>query len=266
VQRTGLKETAFVPLKAGESYTTEINAATVHDLSDGVHTFSASGAIPYAKAGSTTLTGKAIAFKSNILTTTVDGAAARKVKKAVDFVKRTTLDDDCTDDQRAATLAALDSCSSLASAASEAASSGDADKFEEYFKTTDASTRDTVAARLSAVADECSSSTGGATTSHCTDTQNYCEDNVLAYTLPSENFVVNCPLYYSDLPGLTSDCHAQDQATTTLHEFTHAPGVYSPGTEDNGYGYAAATALDSADAVGNADSYALYANAIYAGC
>lgn len=65
---------------------------------------------------------------------------------------------------------------------------------------------------------------------------------------------------YSALPGLTKSCHAQDQATTTLHEMTHAPGVYSPGTQDNGYGYAAATALSSAKAVLNADSYALYAN------
>lgn len=35
---------------------------------------------------------------------------------------------------------------------------------------------------------------------------------------------------------------------------------YSPGTEDNGYGYSAATALSSSAAVLNADSYALYAN------
>jgi len=59
---------------------------------------------------------------------------------------------------------------------------------------------------------------------------------------------------------LTSTCHAQDQATTTLHEFTHAPGVYSPGTQDNGYGYSAATALSASRALLNADSYALYAN------
>lgn len=89
---------------------------------------------------------------------------------------------------------------------------------------------------------------------------NSCETNVLAYTLPSQNVIANCDIYYSDLPALTSKCHNQDQATTTLHEFTHAPGVYSPGTEDNGYGYSAATALSSADAVLNADSYALYAN------
>ena len=69
-----------------------------------------------------------------------------------------------------------------------------------------------------------------------------------------------CPLFFSDLPGLTGSCHAQDQATTVLHEETHAPGVYSPGTEDNGYGYSAATSLSSSRAVLNADSYALYAN------
>lgn len=89
---------------------------------------------------------------------------------------------------------------------------------------------------------------------------NSCETNVLAYTLPSQNVIANCDIYYSDLPALASTCHSQDQATTTLHELTHAPGVYSPGTEDNGYGYDAATALSSADAVLNADSYALYAN------
>lgn len=53
---------------------------------------------------------------------------------------------------------------------------------------------------------------------------------------------------------------AQDQATTVLHEFTHAPGVYAPGTDDHGYGYAASTALSASAALNNADSYALYAN------
>jgi deuterolysin len=144
--------------------------------------------------------------------------------------------------------------------------SGSADKFNEYFKSTTSSVRNTVADRLTAVADECSSTTSGATTYYCTDIYNGCASNVLAYTLPSTNEVVNCPLYFNDLPNLTSSCHAQDQSTTTLHEFTHAPGVYSPGTADNGYGYDAATALSSAKAVLNADSYALYANGMFWRC
>lgn len=49
-------------------------------------------------------------------------------------------------------------------------------------------------------------------------------------------------------------------ATTTLHEYTHAPAVFSPGTEDNAYGYSASTSLSSSAAVLNADTYALYAN------
>lgn len=52
-------------------------------------------------------------------------------------------------------------------------------------------------------------------------------------------------------------------ATTTLHEYTHAPGVYSPGTDDNAYGYSASVALSSSKAVLNADSYALYANGMW---
>lgn len=57
---------------------------------------------------------------------------------------------------------------------------------------------------------------------------NSCETNVLAYTLPSLNVIANCDIYYSYLPALTGTCHSQDQATTTLHELTHAPGVLVP--------------------------------------
>ena len=80
------------------------------------------------------------------------------------------------------------------------------------------------------------------------------------YALPSMNLVVNCPIYFSRLTALSSTCHAQDQASTTLHEMAHAPAVYSPYCQDNGYGYAAATRLTSALTVLNAGSYALYAN------
>ena len=86
---------------------------------------------------------------------------------------------------------------------------------------------------------------------------------MLAYTLPSKNYIVNCPLFFSDLPALTSECHEQDQASTTLHEMAHAPGVFSPGTEDLGYGYQAATALSASQALDNADSYALFSNGTY---
>jgi deuterolysin len=82
---------------------------------------------------------------------------------------------------------------------------------------------------------------------------------VLAYTLPSNNIIVNCPIYYSELSLITSRCYGQDRATTTLHEFTHAPAVVSPFCEDYAYGYAASTSLPASQALQNADNYALFA-------
>jgi deuterolysin len=80
-------------------------------------------------------------------------------------------------------------------------------RFKEYFKTTSSTTRGTVAARLKAVATECGSTTTGKTTYYCDDVYNGCESNVLAYTLPSENLVVSCPVYFDDLPVITRECH-----------------------------------------------------------
>ncbi|KAL3425399.1 Neutral protease 2-like protein [Phlyctema vagabunda] len=260
----------FITLAAGETFETEIDTATVHDFtSTGTYSFVAEGAINFATADKTAVSTDAVYFKSNVLTMEVDAEAAKAVEFAISpskVDKRTVLQSGCSTAQRTATTRALSNCASLARAAASAASSGSATKFSEYFKSTAASVRSTVAARLTAVASQCSSTTSGATDYYCTDVYGYCDSNTLAYTIPSQNLIVNCPIYYSLIPALTSTCHAQDQATTTLHEMTHAPGVYSPGTADNGYGYAAATALTSARAVLNADSYALYANAIYVGC
>ncbi|CZT52992.1 probable Neutral protease 2 homolog SNOG_10522 [Rhynchosporium secalis] len=269
MESTSLAPKYFKFLKAGEVFTTTINTAEVHDLQkSGTYSFSAEGAMRFAIGESTELSGEAVAFKSNTLKMPVDGAAAARIPRAIDTTidKRTVLQSGCSAAQSASTRNALSSCASLARAAATAATSGSAAKFSEYFKSTAASVRSTVAARLSAVAAQCGSTTSGVTKYYCTDVYGYCESNVLAYTIPTQNVVVNCPIYYSGLPALTGTCHRQDQATTTLHEMTHAPGVYSPGTLDNGYGYAAATALSSANAVANADSYALYANAIYVGC
>ena len=61
---------------------------------------------------------------------------------------------------------------------------------------------------------------------------------------------------------MTNTCHAQDLTTTIIHEFTHALA----GTQDYAYGYSASTALPASEAVANADTYALYSNAIHVGC
>ena len=78
--------------------------------------------------------------------------------------------------------------------------------------------------------------------------------------------MVNCPLYWSWLQPVQTACHAQDQANTVIHEFSHAPGVYAPGTDDLGYGYRAVMRLTREQALRNADTYTLFANAVFVGC
>lgn len=258
---SGLTSEDFLTLAAGEVKELTVEAAALHSLeSGGDFDIFAQGLIPYAEEGSTELTGN-LAYDSNKLTMAVDGAIAATVSKAI--AKRTVVGSSCTGSKLSAVRTALSNCQRLASAAATAATAGT--KLDTYFKSTATSTRNTVSARLRAVASDCGGS-GSATTTNCNDPYGACSSNVLAYTVPSEDFITYCNLFFTALPALTSTCHAQDQATTVLHEETHAPGVYSPGTDDLGYGYAAATRLSTSQALNNADSFALYANAIYVNC
>ncbi|KAL2001704.1 hypothetical protein VTN02DRAFT_1372 [Thermoascus thermophilus] len=263
---TGLSRDAFTTLAPGETVEDVFDIASIYDLiSGGPVTIRSEGAVPYATANGTDIAGY-IPYSSNELTIDVDGAIAATVSKAFAPLKRRTSIRSCSGSKLIALATALKNAASLASAAADAAESGSASKFSEYFKTTDNSTRQTVAARLRAVAREASTNSSGSTAYYCNDAYGYCTTNVLAYTVPSYNSIATCDIYYTYLPALASTCHAQDQATTTLHEFTHAPGVYQPGTDDLAYGYASSTSLNSSQAVMNADNYALYANAIYLGC
>lgn len=269
IATTELTEDAFTPIMAGQTIEMDIEAAELYDFTaSDSYSITAIGSIPYAELNSTELTGAALSFSSNTLTMDVDSAKAATVVKAVDKFtsKRTDIQSDCTGSKLSALKTALSNCQTLANAAATAATSGSASKFSEYFKTTSSSTRSTVAARLSAVATDCGKTASGATDSYCSDIYGACSSNVLAYTLPSTNEIAYCNLFFSYLPALSGTCHAQDQATTVLHEETHAPAVYNPGTEDNGYGYSAATSLSSSAAVLNADSYALYANGMCHPC
>lgn len=243
----------------------EVELAELYDMDvEGPYDISTAGRIYYAEANSTELTGKALTFNSNRLSFKVDSFKAHMHSKVVDKIaKRTELQSDCTNDNLAAITTALDNCQKLAKDAATAATSGDADKFEEYFMTTNQTTRNTVAERLEAVAADCAATQSGPTRTYCTDVYDGCASNVLAYTLPAYNYIAYCPLFFDNLPALTNRCHNQDQATTVLHEETHAPDVYAPGTLDNAYGYDAAMDLSSDAAVNNADTYALYANGMY---
>jgi deuterolysin len=187
VQTTNLAPDNFVSIPAGSTFETNINAASLHDLSaGGSFTLVAEGAIPYALANSTELSGSAVAFKSNTLTLEVDGATAAAVPRALNSIdRRAAIQSGCSTSQRSATAVALTNCRSLSTAAAIAARSGSSTKFSEYFRTTSSSTRITVANRFTAVASECRSSSSGATYYYCTDVYGYCESNVLAYTIPA---------------------------------------------------------------------------------
>jgi deuterolysin len=250
---TGLKSDDFVTLAAGQAKEVTVETAALHSLHEGGEfDVFAKGTIAYAEESSTALAGS-LNYESEKLTMSIDGAQAAAVTKAI--TKRSSIGSSCTGTKLSAVRTALSNCAKLATAAASAATSGT--KLTTYFKTT--SSKATIAARLRAVSSDCSGATSK-TTTNCNDPYQGCESNVLAYTVPSANFITYCPIFFSELPALASQCHGQDQATTVLHEETHAPGVYSPGTQDNGYGYAAATALSANAALNNADSYALYAN------
>ena len=234
----------------------------VHDLSaGGSFDFVAKGTLHTAEADSNSITG-GVPFTSNVVTATVDGTAAAKVRRDFhEHAKRQIVQSDCTSSRRTSTVNALTNCVTVSNGARTAALSGSAAKMTEYFKSSSTTTRNAVAAVYQRVSGECDSSTSGVSREYCTDVYGACSSNVLAYTLPSQSYMVNCPLYFSALPALTRTCHAQDQATTTLHETTHLTQIQ--GTQDLGYGYAAVTRLSAAQATRNADTFALYANGMF---
>ncbi|KAI1429812.1 neutral protease 2-like protein [Xylaria sp. FL1777] len=250
---------AFQTISAGQTIEVSFDAAELHDLTaSGEYDFVANGVLSYA-TDSNEIAG-VVPYSSNTITAKVDGEQASMVRAA--FVnKRTSIQSDCTGTRLTSSRTAVSNCRSFAAAASSAALSNTA-KVSEYFKST--SVGSTVAAVFARVASECGSTSSGSSRTYCSDIYGACSSNVLAYTLPSYSYIVNCPLYFSALSAITSTCHGQDQATTTLHETTHLTSV--AGTDDLGYGYAAATRLTSSQALNNADSYALFANAIHVGC
>jgi deuterolysin len=258
---TGLDEEVFKTIMAGETLEVEIEMAELYELTEtGTYSVSTAGNFLYAEEGSTELTGELLPYTSEAITVDVDSEKAAKIETAVArLTKRTIVQADCTGTRGTAIRSAISSCRSIATAAANAAAGGGA-RFQTFFKT--ASTA-TVAARFRAVANDCGSTTGGVTRTYCTDVYGACSSGVLAYTLPSANLFGYCPIFFNNLPALSGTCYGQDRATTVLHESTHAPGVFSPGTVDNAYGYTASIRLTAAQALANADSYALFASGMY---
>jgi len=131
-------------------------------------------------------------------------------------------------------------------------------KLRRYFKSDSRDVRKTVAARLSAVSKDCGSQ-AATTSSDCSDAYIGCFYLVVAYTVPNMKYINYCPTFFR-MPPLTSVCYGVDQATTVIHEETHAPAVFSPGTDDFAYGIMDSLSLPMRYAMQNADTYALYSN------
>jgi len=162
---------------------------------------------------------------------------------------------------------ALNLCASLSKAAATSARNGE--RLAEYFQTAGNGTAGTVGGRFDTLAQECGARESSDITIYCqTDFANACSDGVIAYTLPSDNKMTMCKLFWTyDAPNPdAAGCHGQDRATTILHEFTHADAVFNTPTDDNGYGFDALQGLSPTEALNNADTYAQYANGISQSC
>ncbi|KAI0886669.1 Deuterolysin metalloprotease family-domain-containing protein [Annulohypoxylon maeteangense] len=264
VMTTGLGEEAFQTIAAGETVEATFDVGQVYDLSAGGNYDVVSlGAMSFAEANTTEISG-VVPVSGSTVSAQIDGAAAKEVRRRF-HAKRIDVQSDCTGTKLSQTNTAISNCRALASAAATAASSGSATKVTEYFKSSTSSVRSTVASVFQRVASECGSTSSGVSDLYCSDVYGACSSGVLAYTLPSQSYMVNCNLYYTALSPITSTCHGQDQATTTLHESTHLTQI--KGTDDYGtYGYSGVRGLSASQNLNHADTYALFANAIYVGC
>lgn len=256
-----LSESEFTTLTPGQNVNVEFDIAEIYDLSQGgPYTVVAHGTFSFANGKETTIAG-AIPFASNeLLLRQVDGTKASSVPLAAKkHSKRTVIDGGCTGDRKVSLEIAIGNAREYAYLAYNAANNGDAAKFEEYFLTRDAGTRRKAAQRLLGISIEASSPLHGVTRYHCTDPWGWCNrPNVIAYTLPDDNFIINCEGYWN-LPRYSTGCHAADQGYVILHEMTHCPRIMEPWCRDHAYGYDAIRRLTPEQAINNADTFAQYA-------
>lgn len=257
------QEEDFTALAAGETKEVTVNLAEIYGLdASGKYDVNAVGNFRFAELGSTELVqGGSLRFESNQVSLEVDATRSRQTVKAVhaSLAGRSTISSDCSASQKSTIADGERRCAAQANAAADAALNGSASKFQEYFKSTATADRQLVANRLKAVAKECTSTPGGILDVHCDDIYNYCQGNTFAYTVSADDAVVWCNQYWaSDLE--TNQCHGDDKTGTTIHEYTHASHVFSPGTRDNAYGYPDCMRLSRTQALNNADTYEYYAN------
>ncbi|CRK19661.1 hypothetical protein BN1708_012721 [Verticillium longisporum] len=264
-----LQEDAFRVINAGETVEVDFDAGELHDLSPGgTFDVQTKGAFSTATLNSTVISG-ALPYSSNVLSTVVNGSEAAAVHHTFQSkAKRTDLAGDCTGTRRAVTTTAIKNCAKLATAAKTAAQNtnrSSKSRLQKYFKSSSAKVSKQVSTVFGRIEKECCSTTSGVSSYHCTDIYNACRTGVIAYTLPSQSFMVNCRIFFDQMPPTDKRCHSQDQQTTILHEMTHLTEI--AGTEDyGGYGFDFVRSLTPAQNLNHADTYTLFAQSIFARC
>ncbi|KAL2871014.1 Deuterolysin metalloprotease family-domain-containing protein [Aspergillus lucknowensis] len=245
----------FVKVSPKQTISVIFDTADIYALTPGQeYTAVADGVLGY-----TTLTEEKkfhhYEYKSNSITFTAPDNVQNRLEDRSTLV--------CSDEYNQIVQDAIARAAEMATAAAADARQGSA-LFEKFFKSNSKADREEVAGRLEAIATE--ATTKGELTYYCEPTsQDYCSANVAAMTYPTLNRVVNCPGYYSSTK-VSNYCNYLDQAGITLHEYSHADALYSPGTEDIVYGYDGVLSLNTKRAKDNADSFAYYASAVYLQC
>lgn len=256
-----LDDDSFQHIPAGKSVDVTFDVARTHDLSKGgdFHILS-EGILQYAQDKSNKITGSA-AFASNKLSSNVDGLLAGAAHKEMQ-TKRTYLQNDCTGSRGQAQANANRNCAAMASAAYYAATQAPDSKIQQYYHDASQRTRSIIQGIFSRVYDECNNTPGGGSNTYCTDVDNSCGQNILAYTYYTGHYQVYCDLHYT-YPAVAG-CRYMDQASTVLHESTHLD--YVGYTHDHAYGYQGSTSLNTQASLDNADTYRYFANDVYNRC
>ncbi|VUC23780.1 unnamed protein product [Clonostachys rosea] len=259
-----LEDGAFQDIDAGQTAEVTFDVGQIRDLSHGgTFDISATGSIPFANEGTNTLAGL-VPYKSNKIQAEVDGPMASHSRLVLDQ-KRTVVKPDCTGSNYTVVRAALRNCANLSQAATQAASFGPDARMQKFYQATDKNTRSVVAGVFEKVKNECLTFDSGVSSLYCTDRFNSCADGVLAYTVAQASYMVYCNLFLTRLPLNAQSCYGQSQSNTIVHEVTHLSQI--KGTNDyGGYGIASVQNLTAAQNLNHADTYALFAQSIYAGC
>ncbi|EJP63820.1 deuterolysin metalloprotease [Beauveria bassiana ARSEF 2860] len=164
----------------------------------------------------------------------------------------------CSPDYLSVLKEGITNCASLATAAREAALNGSAERMEAYFKDSSQDTRNSVADVFAKVAAMCNFENSRVyyTCNHWVCGKEFA--GVLRHSDPGHVAFCKRGYYQPMLPDFNE---VSSVTHTIIHEMTHLDFVKA--TKDLGYGLLHSTDLVKDESLQNADSYALFSDAVY---